>query len=136
MSDGEIRFGVSAKYFRIPLQLILHSNRNINPAILSVGQRIQIPGFVAVSYQVQPGDSLWLIAQRRNLPLDSILLVNPGLDPNRLLVGQTIKIPLRITWRIVNGKQDYDYDIMMNDIRRLLIGLSTSSKLLLLGIQY
>ncbi len=108
-----------SQIFRIPLQLILHSNRTINPAILSVGQRIQIPGFVSVSYQVQPGDSLWLIAQRRNLPLDTIFLVNPGLDPNRLLVGQTILVPLRITWRIVNGKQDYDHSTMMNDIRRL-----------------
>ncbi len=108
-----------SQIFRIPLQLILHSNRNINPAILSVGQKIQIPGFVSVSYQVQPGDSLWLIAQRRNLPLDTIFLVNPSLDPNRLLVGQTIRVPLRITWRIVNGKQDYDHSTMMNDLRRL-----------------
>jgi g-D-glutamyl-meso-diaminopimelate peptidase len=58
-----------SQIFRIPLQLILHSNRNINAATLSIGQRIQIPGFVAVSYRVQHGDSLWLIAQRRNLPL-------------------------------------------------------------------
>lgn len=108
-----------SQIFRIPLQLILHSNLNINPAFLSVGQKIQIPGFVSVSYQVQPGDSLWLIAKRRNLPLDTIFLVNPSLDPNRLLVGQTIRVPLRITWRIVNGKQDYDHSTMMNDLRRL-----------------
>ena len=115
---GDSFWGFS-QIFRIPLQLILHSNRNINPAILSIGQRIQIPGFVAVSYQVQAGDSLWLIAQRRNIPLDSIILVNPGIDPNRLFVGQTIRVPLRITWRLINGKQDYDHSTMMNDIRRL-----------------
>lgn len=108
-----------SQIFRIPLQLILHSNRNIDPAILSIGQRIKIPGFVSVSYRVQSGDSLWLIAQRRNLSLDSIILVNPGLDPNRLLVGQAIRVPLGITWRLVNGKQDYDHSTMMNDIRRL-----------------
>ncbi|KXH86929.1 M14 family metallopeptidase [Sporosarcina sp. HYO08] len=109
-----------SRLFKIPLQLIIDSNRNINPQVLTVGQRIQIPGFVAVNYKIQAGDSFWLIAQRRNLPLYTLLLVNPNLDPNRLQVGQTIKIPQRITWRLINGKRNYDYDIMMNDIRRLL----------------
>ena len=108
-----------SQLFQIPLQLILNSNRNVNPAILTVGQQIQIPGFVAVNYQVQPGDSLWGIAQRRNLPLDTIYLVNPGLAPNILQVGQNIRVPLRITWRLVNGKQNYDHSTMLNDIRRL-----------------
>ncbi|MEC2076645.1 M14 family metallopeptidase [Metabacillus fastidiosus] len=112
-------FWYFSQLFKINAQLIIDSNRNINPQALSIGQRIQIPGFVAVSYQIRPGDSLWLIAQRRNLPLDTIFLVNPALDPSRLQVGQTIKVPLRITWRLVNGKQNYDYDMMMNDIRRL-----------------
>ncbi|MGG3925875.1 M14 family metallopeptidase [Metabacillus fastidiosus] len=112
-------FWYFSQLFKINAQLIIDSNRNINPQALSIGQRIQIPGFVAVSYQIRKGDSLWLIAQRRNLPLDTIFLVNPGLDPSRLQVGQSIKVPLRITWRLVNGKQNYDYDMMMNDIRRL-----------------
>ncbi|MED4404051.1 M14 family metallopeptidase [Metabacillus fastidiosus] len=112
-------FWYFSQLFKINAQLIINSNRNINPQALSIGQRIQIPGFVAVSYQIRPGDSLWLIAQRRNLPLDTIFLVNPALDPNRLQVGQTIRVPLRITWRLVNGKQNYDYSMMMNDIRRL-----------------
>ncbi|MGG3804816.1 M14 family metallopeptidase [Metabacillus fastidiosus] len=112
-------FWYFSQLFKIHMQLIINSNRNINPQVLSIGQRIQIPGFVAVSYQIRQGDSLWLIAQRRNLPLDTIFLVNPALDPNRLQVGQTIRVPLRITWRLVNGKQNYDYSMMMNDIRRL-----------------
>ncbi|MED4455170.1 M14 family metallopeptidase [Metabacillus fastidiosus] len=112
-------FWYFSQLFKINAQLIINSNRNINPQALSIGQRIQIPGFVAVSYQIRQGDSLWLIAQRRNLPLDTIFLVNPALDPNRLQVGQTIRVPLRITWRLVNGKQNYDYSMMMNDIRRL-----------------
>lgn len=112
-------FWYFSQLFKINAQLITDSNRNINPQALSIGQRIQIPGFVAVSYQIRQGDSLWLIAQRRNLPLDTIFLVNPTLDPNRLQVGQKIRVPLRITWRLVNGRQNYDYSIMMNDIRRL-----------------
>lgn len=109
-----------SQVFKMPLQLIIDSNRNINTQILTTGQRIQIPGFVATNYKIQTGDSLCLIAQRLNLPLYSLLLVNPNLEPNRLQVGQLIKIPQRITWRLINGIQNFDYDIMMNDIRRLL----------------
>ncbi|MFB5088860.1 M14 family zinc carboxypeptidase [Psychrobacillus sp. PGGUH221] len=121
--DVYVRGGDSIWYFsqlfKIPLQLINDSNRNINPQILSIGQRIQIPGYVVTNYQIRPGDSIWSIAQNRNLPLDAILLVNPGLSTNRLQIGQTISVPLRVTWRLVNGKQNYNYDTMRNDIRRL-----------------
>ncbi|MER2090444.1 MAG: M14 family zinc carboxypeptidase [Sporosarcina sp.] len=113
-------FWIYSQVFKMPLQLIIDSNRNINPQILTIGQQIQIPGFVASNYKIQTGDSLWLIAQRQNIPLYTLLLVNPNLEPNRLQVGQMIKIPQRITWRLINGKQNFDYDIMMNDIRRLL----------------
>lgn len=106
-----------SEVFKIPLQLIKDSNRNINSQFLRVGQRIRIPGFVTVNYQVKQGDSFWQIAQSRNLPLGAILLVNPGLNANQLHIGQTIRIPQRITWRLVNGKQNYTYTIMMNDIK-------------------
>ncbi|WP_043933122.1 M14 family metallopeptidase [Bacillus sp. EB01] len=108
-----------SQLFRITLQLIVDSNRGINTDALSVGQRIRIPGFVATGYQIRAGDTLWRIAQSRNLSLDAILLVNPGLNPNRLLVGQTIFLPLRITWRLVQGRREYDHGAMMNDLSRL-----------------
>ena len=118
-----VRRGDSLYYysqlFMIPLQLIIHSNRSVNAQTLSVGSLIQIPGFVAVNYQIKPGDSVWWIAQSQNLPLDAILLLNPDLNPNYLQIGQTINLPLRVDWRVVSGKQNYDYDTMMFDIRRL-----------------
>lgn len=105
--------------FRIPIQLIIDSNRNINPQILSVGTRIQIPGYVTTQYQTRPRDSLWSIANSRGFQLDALILVNPALNPISLQIGQTINVPLRVTWRIVNGKQNYDFSTMMNDIRQL-----------------
>ena len=122
--DVYVRQGDSLWYFsqlfKIPLQLIIDSNRNINPEVLTVGQSIKIPGFETVNTQIRPGDTLWSIAQNRNLPLETLFLVNPGLNPNRLQIGQIIRVPQRITWRLVNGKQNYDYTIMQNDIKRLL----------------
>ena len=118
-----VRSGDSLWYYsqlyKIPFKLIIDSNRNINPQILSVGVRIQIPGYVTTSYQVRSGDSFWSIATSSNLPIDALLLVNPGLNPMRLQVGQTINVPVRVTWRVVNGKQNYNFNMMMNDMRQL-----------------
>ncbi|WML39796.1 M14 family metallopeptidase [Neobacillus sp. OS1-2] len=108
-----------SQFFKINLQLIHDSNRDIQVNNLSIGQRVRIPGFVAQEYQIRKGDSLWKLAQNRNLPLEALLLVNPTINPDQLMVGQTIKIPLRITWRLVNGGQTYDYKLLMNDIKRL-----------------
>ena len=108
-----------SEVFKIPLQLILDSNRSINPQRLQVGQRIQIPGFVTSSYVIKQGDALWQIAQNQNVQLDAILLANPGITPNQLQIGQTIQVPQRLTWRLVDGKQNYDYDMMISDIKKL-----------------
>ncbi|WP_053361678.1 M14 family metallopeptidase [Bacillus sp. FJAT-27251] len=108
-----------SQLFAIPVQLIIDSNRNIQPNSLSIGQSVRIPGFVAVDYRINRGDTIWSIAQRRGLRQDTILLVNPGINPNRLQVGQDIKVPQRITWRLVKGRQEYDYSTMMHDLARL-----------------
>ncbi len=113
-------FWYYSQVFNLPLQLIIDSNRNINPQAFAIGQRIRIPGYVAVNYQIQPGDSLWEIARRRNVPVDSLFLVNPNLNPNRLQIGQMILVPQRVTWRVVNGKQNYEYNVMLNDLRNLV----------------
>jgi g-D-glutamyl-meso-diaminopimelate peptidase len=108
-----------SQLFAINLQLIRDSNRDIQWNTLSIGQRIRIPGFVAQEYQIKSGDNLWKIARARNLSLDAILLVNPNINPNRLQIGQRIRVPLRITWRLIQGRQNYDYGLMMKDIGRL-----------------
>lgn len=122
--DVYMRAGDSLWYysqlFRIPLQLIIDSNRNLNPQRIALGERIRIPGYAIQRYQIKVNDSLWSIARQRNLPLDALLLLNPTVNPDYLQIGQTINVPLRVTWRLVNGKQNYDYETMRNDLQRLL----------------
>ncbi|WP_108671002.1 M14 family metallopeptidase [Peribacillus acanthi] len=121
--DVYVRRGDSFWYysqlFKMNYQLIVDSNSDTDPNQLMIGQRVRIPGYVGVAYQIQPGDSLWGIAQSLKLSLDALLLANRNINPNALQVGQTIRVPLRITWPIVKGKQEYTYDMMMNDISRL-----------------
>ncbi|MBT2640780.1 LysM peptidoglycan-binding domain-containing protein [Bacillus sp. ISL-41] len=121
--DIYVRRGDSFWYFsnifNIPLQLIIDSNRDIDPNALDVGQTVRIPGFAAVDYRIRAGDTLWKIAQSRNLQVDALLLANRNINPNGLYIGQMVKVPLRITWRIVQGKKNYDYASLMSDLRRL-----------------
>lgn len=108
-----------SQLFKLPLQLIIDSNREIPANKLRVGQTVKIPGFVITNHQVRAGDTLWAIAGSRNLSLESLLLVNPNINPQQLRIGQTIKVPLRIIWRVVEGRQNYDYDVMMAHLTRL-----------------
>lgn len=121
--DIYVRRGDSFWYFsnvfNIPLQLIIDSNRNLNPNALEAGQTVKVPGFAAVDYRIRAGDTLWGIAQSRNIKVDALLLANRNINPNGLFIGQMIKIPLRVTWRIVQGKKNYDYDALISDLRRL-----------------
>ena len=107
-----------SQLFKLNYTLLIESNRNIQPNLLFIGQKVKIPGFVNVDYIIQQGDSLWSIATNRNLPLDALFLVNPYVDPKGLQIGQTIKVPLRITWRLVQV-QNYSYERLINDLRRL-----------------
>jgi g-D-glutamyl-meso-diaminopimelate peptidase len=121
--DIYVRRGDSFWYFsnvfNVSLQLIIDSNPDLNPNALMVGQRVKIPGYAAVDYRIRAGDTLWSIARSRNLQLDSLLLANRNINPNSLYIGQMIKVPLRVTWRIIQGKKNYDYDTLMNDLNRL-----------------
>lgn len=62
---------------------------------LFVGQRIRIPsaGQQPVTYIVQPGDSLFSIAQRLNTTVESIMALNNLTSPS-LTVGQRLVVPV------------------------------------------
>lgn len=47
-------------------------------------------------YIVQPGDTMFFIAQRFNISLDDLIAANPHIaDPDRIFPGQVICVPLR-----------------------------------------
>jgi murein DD-endopeptidase MepM/ murein hydrolase activator NlpD len=44
-------------------------------------------------YIIQPGDTIWNLANEYGLTVDDILAANPEVDPDNLMVGQVILIP-------------------------------------------
>jgi len=108
-----------SQLFRMPLQLILDSNPDVDPTSLQVGQTILIPGYIAGDYTVAPGDTLWQLAAERGIPLDAIFLLNPDVSPQALYIGQTLQLPVRVTWPIVQGERPYTYAILIDELERL-----------------
>lgn len=113
--------------FRVPLILLLESNRGQDPSSLQPGQNIQIPGYVAAPYTIRPGDAFWLIAKRQGLPLDALLLANPGVNPDLLYPGQSIRLPVRVTWRVAQAKKPYDFASLTADLQLIVGDISVSA---------
>ncbi|BAC13687.1 M14 family zinc carboxypeptidase [Oceanobacillus iheyensis] len=105
-----------SQLFQVPLILIETSNPDINVASLTIGQSLEIPGFIINEYNVQPGDSYWSIASRYQLPIDSIEILNPNVNPQNLQPGQTLLIPVKIQDLLVNDIDQYTYEKFIQDL--------------------
>ncbi|MCS0672437.1 M14 family metallopeptidase [Cytobacillus firmus] len=119
----KVRSGDSIWYysqlFMVPINLIADSNTGVNPALLQIGQEINIPGFTLQNYTVRSGDTFWKLSTSRNLSVDALLLVNQSLNPNSLAPGTAIKLPRRVITPIVSGRRSYDYKALTADITML-----------------
>ncbi len=69
------------------------------------------------TYTIQPGDTLFQLAQKYYTTVQAILTANPGINPLYLRVGQRITIPYGID--IVFTDVNYTYEIMEMDIEGL-----------------
>lgn len=112
-------FWYYSQLFRIPLNLITDSNPDLNPARLQIGQEIEIPGFISRSYTIRENDTFWKLSATGNMSVDALLLLNQNVNPNQLKAGENILLPVRVTSPIVNGKREYNYQVLQADINKL-----------------
>jgi g-D-glutamyl-meso-diaminopimelate peptidase len=121
--DIKVRNGDSlwkySQLFMIPLQLIIDSNPSTNPASLSIGATVKIPGFQIINYNIKRGDTLWKLARARNLNVDALYLLNQDKNVLQLQIGDVIRIPRRVTSAIVRGQQAYSSNLLKRDIASL-----------------
>ncbi|GAB6875355.1 SafA/ExsA family spore coat assembly protein [Thermaerobacter litoralis] len=94
-----------AQRFGVTLQALIAANPQIpDPNTIFPGQQICVPAGVTLPppppcpngfiYTVQPGDTLFLIAQRFGVSLQALIAANPQIpNPNVIFPGQQICVP-------------------------------------------
>lgn len=113
VQKGDTMWKIAQKFNVAINQLIAANPQIANPNVLNVGDHVNVPTAgmpmnpvsavppVAASvsggmlpYAVQPGDTMWKIAQRTGVNLDALIAANPQVaNPNVLNVGDTLMIP-------------------------------------------
>ncbi|WP_047151070.1 glycosyl hydrolase family 18 protein [Aneurinibacillus tyrosinisolvens] len=90
---GDTLWGIS-QTFRLPIQTIRKINGlpgdSLVPGLALYLPQNELP---EQFYQIQPGDTLWSIANRYRTRTNLIAAANPGTNPNQLTVGQRLSVP-------------------------------------------
>lgn len=74
--------------------LILAANQLPDPNLITPGQKLLVPVLTGTVVRVQPGDSLFRIAQRFDLPVEVIAAANNLTPPYVIFPGQVLQVPL------------------------------------------
>ncbi|NLM65515.1 MAG: LysM peptidoglycan-binding domain-containing protein, partial [Firmicutes bacterium] len=100
VARGDTLWEISRRY-SVTIESIVAANGITNPDVLVVGQAlaIPVPGVpgpppAPVRYTVQPGDTLFLIAQRFGTTVAAIVDANNISDANLIYPGQELIIPV------------------------------------------
>ncbi|MBM7581883.1 LysM repeat protein [Caldicoprobacter guelmensis] len=99
VQPGDTLYKIAQRY-NIPLAELIRANQIPPPYIIYPGQRIFIPGVEPPKpppggkvYIVQPGDTLYSIAEKFNVPLDALIRLNNIPRPDLIYPGQRLLIP-------------------------------------------
>lgn len=106
-----------AKRFNVGVTELKSAN-NLDSNLISVGQALIIPGVAPsnqtnVTYVVQPGDSLWSIANANSTTVDEIVNLNDLVGTN-IYVGQVLEIP-NTGGSGINTPDNNTYTVMPGD---------------------
>lgn len=89
---GDTLSGIAAKYGTTYQELAAYNGIS-NPNIISMGQKIKIPGTGAVTHTVARGDTLSAIARKYGSTVSAIAKANNIANVNIIHVGQVLTIP-------------------------------------------
>ena len=95
VKQGDTLYNIAYR-FNVSVSGLMASNPGIDAYNLRIGQTlcIQVCPPDHTVRTVQPGDTLYKIAQAHHVSLSEILASNPGINPDYLVIGQRICIPL------------------------------------------
>ncbi len=103
VKPGDTLIGIALRYNLLLTDLIITNNIQ-NPALIFPGQQLILPGVPAPAdtatptpafqtHTIQPGDTLFLIAQQYSVSIGAIIQANNLSNPDIIEVGQVIQIP-------------------------------------------
>ncbi|RXJ04288.1 LysM peptidoglycan-binding domain-containing protein [Anaerobacillus alkaliphilus] len=99
INKGDTLWGVSQQYEGVSVSDLLTTNPHLDPYALPIGQELTIvhpnnhfgQEQELVTYAVQPGDTLYSIAERyEGVTVQGLLHLNEGIDPYHLPVGMVL----------------------------------------------
>ncbi|MDP5274677.1 LysM peptidoglycan-binding domain-containing protein [Chengkuizengella axinellae] len=96
VKSGDTLYGIAAAY-NVSVSDIITLNNLTDPNMLYVGQQLKIPVPMEPgleTYVVQPGDTLYKIAQNFGVSVTDLIEANNITDASVLYVGQTLVIPM------------------------------------------
>ncbi|MHC2995569.1 MAG: LysM peptidoglycan-binding domain-containing protein [Candidatus Atribacteria bacterium] len=123
---GDSLWGIAQRY-GVSVAVITDVNNLKDKDLLSIGQRLEIPGVgggvsdsnqkqepTIITYTVVKGDTLWSISKRCDVKMISIISTNNLKEISRLSIGQKLKIP--ITNMDIVKAQGYNQETIAEDI--------------------
>ncbi len=95
--EGDTLYSI-AQAFGVSVEALQQANNIADPSLLSIGQRLIIPGFEGVTgtlatYRVQLGETLPGLAKRFGASDDTLVRLNRLTDADSLYVGQSLIYP-------------------------------------------
>lgn len=111
--EGDTLFDIAQRFGVDLFTLIAINNLDPNNPIIDIGDQLTIPGpdtelptstplpdnlrpGTVISYFVQEGDTLAIIAERFNSTIDAIVEENELANPNDIYIGQRLEIPVNL----------------------------------------
>ncbi|NDJ85143.1 MAG: LysM peptidoglycan-binding domain-containing protein [Chloroflexi bacterium] len=95
---GETLYGIAAQYGS-SVEAIMTVNGITDARFIAVGQRLLIPGAqagttasTAVTHIVEPGETLYAVAERYHTTVDAVAMLNNVTHPRRLYAGQRLSL--------------------------------------------
>ncbi|WP_169891249.1 LysM peptidoglycan-binding domain-containing protein [Litchfieldia alkalitelluris] len=92
VESGETLWDIAQEHI-LNVNELVDLNSNLDPRAIPVGTEVELPGEDTVTHVVQPGNTLWGIAQVYDgVSVDHLYDLNEGVDPYTLTIGSELTV--------------------------------------------
>ncbi|MEQ8173790.1 MAG: M23 family metallopeptidase [Syntrophomonadaceae bacterium] len=92
VEPGDTLWDICQKY-QTDLESVKAVNGLDEQSVLSIGQKLQIPGNMNRIHAVKKGETLWDIARKYNVSLEQLCSLNQGVNAENLKIGMNLTLP-------------------------------------------